>query len=365
MFEYFLIFFVLLAAAIAFYLVYERFLGGPRKPDSTLYIEALRDLLDGRPESAFGKLRQVVAEDAENLDAYLRLAQILREHNKPERALQVHKDLTVRRGLPRAQKAAILRQLAEDYIALREYDTASAALKELTGLTPDDRWALQKLLQIHRELKQWDEAYDVAAQILKLDGNKSKRPLAWFRYQMGQEWQKKGEGRKARVLFKEALGLDPRMAVAFIAIGDSYRVEKRDEDAVEYWNKLIETVPEQGHLVIERLERALYDLGRFDEIEDVCRRILEHSPRDVQARLTLAKFYRNRGDLDQADDMLSQVLQQEPAHFGAFRSLVGIYLEQKNTSKISALLKRLESRGEKPPVSPGDDVIDTSLIGIG
>ncbi len=82
MLEYTLQFLLLLLIVIAAYLIYERYSGKQRKADSALYVDALRDLLDGRQESAFTKLRQVVSEDAANLDAYIRLGQILRENNK-------------------------------------------------------------------------------------------------------------------------------------------------------------------------------------------------------------------------------------------------------------------------------------------
>src|SRR3972149_1093221 len=109
--EYILIFVLLLAVTTGLYALIDRFFEKKVKSESAVYVEALLDLLDGREESAFSKLRQAVAEDSENLDAYLRLGQILREYGKPERALQVHKDLTLRGGLKSEQKASVLRQL--------------------------------------------------------------------------------------------------------------------------------------------------------------------------------------------------------------------------------------------------------------
>ena len=110
--EYVFEFLLLLLLVLAAYLVYERIISGGKKPESTIYLDALRDLLDGRQEAAFTKLRQVVAEDANNLDAYLRLGRILRENNQPQRALQVHKDLTLRSGLSKPERGAILREIA-------------------------------------------------------------------------------------------------------------------------------------------------------------------------------------------------------------------------------------------------------------
>ena len=194
--QYLIVFLVLLAGSMAFYLVYERFFRPKQKPTPTLYMDALRDLLDGRQVAAFAKLRQVVAEDAANIDAYLRLGQILRGNKKPDRALQVHKDLTLRGGLSADEKVAILQQLVLDYHDLGNLDMAEAALREMTELSPDSRWARVKLLELQQDAGKWVDAYDTAAALLKLESDKSKKPLAVFKYQQGQELYKKKEYQK-------------------------------------------------------------------------------------------------------------------------------------------------------------------------
>ncbi|RKX28465.1 MAG: hypothetical protein DRP47_04305, partial [Candidatus Zixiibacteriota bacterium] len=238
MVEYVLVFLVLFAISLAFFLVYRRFLGKSTQHVSSLYVEALKDLLDDEQIQAFTKLRQVVADDTANIDAYLRLGKILRENGKPDRALQVHKDLTLRGHLSNDDKKAILRQLAEDYFALSDYDTAEAALKEMTSLAPKDRWAHEKLLRIQETTHRWEEAYKTAADILKIEASKSKKKLAIYKYRLGDELYKKREYHKARLLFKEAIGFDPVYVPAYLAIGDTYGDEERYEDAVNFWKKL-------------------------------------------------------------------------------------------------------------------------------
>src|SRR5215813_6486885 len=112
MIEYLAAFLILLIAALLVYMFYERVYRQETKQGSDLYAEALSDLLNGRMEKAFSKLRQVVSEDSGNVDAYLRLGHIMREYRQPERALQIHRDLTLRTGLKPDQKASILEQLA-------------------------------------------------------------------------------------------------------------------------------------------------------------------------------------------------------------------------------------------------------------
>jgi lipopolysaccharide biosynthesis regulator YciM len=362
--EYLLTFLILLMVAAVFYVLYDRYFGKPTKTESELYVDALRDLLDGRQESAFTKLRQVVADDSNNIDAYIRLGKILRDNKKPDRALQVHQDLTLRSGLSSAQKAEILHHLYADYSALNDLDMAQAALKELITLKPRDRWAYINLLELQKKAETWDEAYDTAVMLLKIEGNKSKKPLATFKYQMGQAHYRRREHHKARVLFKEALGFDPTYVEAYLAIGDSYHQENRSEDAVNFWKKLISAVPNEGHRVIERLKKTLFDLGRYGEINSICEDILKHSPKNLEARICLAEFNEKKGDSDLAEQILVGITDDYPDELKAVIELIRIYLEKGETGKILDTVRDLENKRRKRKFRASSPIADTSLIGI-
>jgi lipopolysaccharide biosynthesis regulator YciM len=363
MFEYVLVLLVLLFGVTSAYLLYERYSRRTKRSETTPYVEALRDLLDGKQESAFTKLRQVVIDDSNNIDAYLRLGQILREYNRPDRALQVHKDLTLRAGLARAEKTAILRQLVLDYIAVRELPTAEAALEELISLDPQDHWAHRELLELQTKAQKWDDAYDTAVHLLKLQSNKSKKPLAQYKYFAGLQMYKRREYHKARILFKEAIGLDPTYVQAYLAIGDSYYEEKRLEDAVNYWNKLIAAEPAQGRLVIERLKKTLFELGRFGEIMEICRNILEHDPKNIDARRMLAEFYEKKGETHLAVELLEQIVDDYPDDLTTVVALIRYYEEKDDTKKLDELLRTLERRQEAQSKLQYERTSDSSPVG--
>ena len=345
--DYILMFTLLLVSTMVLYYIYERYFAHKSKTTSDIYLEALKDLLDGKQETAFSKLREVVAEDSSNIDAYIRLGVILRENNKPAQALQVHKDLTLRSGLPVDTKAEILKHLYLDYFDLKEYDTAEAALRELVDIKPKNRWALIKLLETQKAQMKWDEAYETAVRLLKIEENKSKKPLADFKYHQGEQLLKKREYHKARILFKEAIGFNPQYVDAYLAIGDSYQAEERFEDALNFWNKMISNVPQQGHQVIERLKKVLFDLGRYGEINKICENILSHAPKNLTARLCLAEFYEKKGDTDLAEEILVSIIEDYPNDIKSVVELIRIYLEKNNTKKIERLLKTINNKLQK------------------
>ncbi len=347
MIDYIFIFAFLMFATMALYYLYERYFTHKSRTTSDLYLEALKDLLDGRQEKAFSNLREVIAEDSTNVDAYIRLGIILRENNKPSQALQVHKDLTLRSGLGADLKTNILKELYHDYMDLKEYDTAEAALKEIVDIKSKDRWGLIKLLELQKENGKWDDAYETAVRLLKIEENKSKKPLAAFKFHMGKQLYKKREYHKARILFKEAIGFDPLNVDAYLAIGDSYNDEGRFEDAFNFWNKVISNVPDQGHQVIERLKKVLFELGRYGEMNKICENILSHSPKNLTARMCLAEFYEKKGDADLAEEILVSIIDDYPDDMKSVIELVRIYLEKNNNTKIEQLLKTIDKKLHK------------------
>jgi len=342
--QYILIFAVLFFGATSFYFVYERFFKRIEKKDSKLYIEALKDLLNDNQEASFSKLRQVVTDDPSNIEAYLQLGQILRDNNKPDRALKVHKDLTLRGNLIREDKISILYQLVCDYLALDELNTAEEALHEIISLDSNHYWAHTSLLKLYEKSAQWDKAYDTAVIILKLESNKSNKPLARYKLYKGNDLFKKREYQKARVILKEAIGLDPTCIQAYLLLGDSYYEEKRLEDAVNFWRKLITAVPDQGHQVIDRLKKSLFELGRFGDIMEICSDILKHSPGNIEACLTQAEFYEKKGDLDLAQEVLEKVHDEFPEDNKTMLELTRIYLEKGDKARIDKLLRSFEKR---------------------
>jgi len=364
MLDYILVLLVLFFALTTGYLAYEKYTRKGKRSSSTDYLDALRNLLDGKQESAFTKLRQVVMEDSNNLDAYLRLGQILREHGRADRALQVHKDLTLRGGLSRDEKAGILHQLALDYLALDEVGTAETALRELIALAPQDRWAHATLLKLLEKAQKWDDAFDVAGQLLKLESSKSKKPLARYKYSAGLQLYKKREYHKARVMLKEAIGLDPGYELTYLTIGDSYYDEKRYEDAVNFWNKLIEAVPSQGHLVIERLKKTLFELGRFGDIIDICQNILAHDPKNLVARRSLAEFYEKKGETELAVEILEQIMDDYPDDLSTLVHLIRHHVDRGETRKLQDLLRMLEQKRETQRSLPTDRKADSKPVRI-
>jgi len=267
------------------------------------YIEALRYLVSGEEDTAYDRLVETVRGDISNIDAYIILGDILRRRGDVERALKVHRDVTIRSDLTRAVHKMVLKSLAHDYVALRRWKLAERTLVELDRISRDDLWPRLQLLEVYEAQGNWSAAFELGRQLAggpEVSGSR----LARYRIEQAGTLVAQMDYHKARIILKEALKCDPACAEAYLAIGDTYVEEGRIEDAVEWWEKMVDAVPERAIEAFPRLENYLYKLGAFSHMADIYNRHLAANPDSAEAALALSHLYERKGEMREAIEIL-------------------------------------------------------------
>jgi lipopolysaccharide biosynthesis regulator YciM len=308
-----------------------------------LYTEALRALVDGEDQMAFERLKAVVTEDSSNLDAYLKLGDLLRRRGRVDRAIRVHEELTLRLGLTKPQSIAVQKSLAQDFLAAGDLSAAENSLRKILDIDSAHRWAAEKLVRVYEKEGQFDEAFALRREESKRSGQTDESKLALYKTFAGVKIDANGQGHNARLLYKEALGHDGKCLPALLYIGDSYWKEGRQDDAVEWWSKLAETEPRAAHLVFERLRKAYFEMGRYGEISQVYERTLEADPSNTRALLGLAELALKKGELDNALAQYRHILDIDSENVAARAGIVNVLVQQKKlpdaATEIEAILE--------------------------
>ncbi len=66
--------------------------------------------------------------------------------------------------------------------------------------------------------------------------------------------------------------------------------------AIENWEKFALLNPDEGRQVYSKIESALFDLGRFSEVEKFYERILDEDPANLNALAKLANVLEEKGE---------------------------------------------------------------------
>lgn len=309
-----------------------------RKVSPKLYIDALKALLAGDEKLAFQRFKDVARGDPNNVDAYLKLGDLLRKRKRFDKALQIHKELILRPSLSIEDKSEVWKSLAEDYIASNNHERAISLLEDLRRINQDDRWVNHKLIMQYEETQRWEDAFELKKKLFGHKEDEAKKVLALYKVFWGKTWADKNELHKARVAYKEALNYDETCIPAYIYLGEAYFRDERLEDAVECWKKLLDAVPSAGYLVFDKLERSLFELGQYGEMAEIYERISSENPKNIYALFPLAKIYEKKGMIESAIEKYKQILDIDPNFLSAKLSLAKLYQEEGRNEKAIDLL---------------------------
>ena len=331
---------ILIAVAIYLYLLISKNAAKTKKNRTdSQYTLGLNHMLHEENDKAIECFKEYLKVNTKNIDAYIKLGVLLRKSGQQKNALNIHENLLFRQDITKEQKLTILIQLCEDNIALKKFDAAIAKAKEILKIDKLNRFALENLYKLYRDSGNWELAIDALKKNTKIDIELKKRMMAIYKVQEGIDtFFKDGKYHEARLVFRKAIKLDITCEVPYYFMGLSYIMDKRNEDAVDWWEKFVETKPEKAYLVFPELKKILFSLGRFERINTFLRNILKKSPANVETIIALAEFYENKGELDQAISLIDDHIKTHKRDNKLEISLAKFYSVKNNCRKASNLL---------------------------
>ncbi len=303
---------LLLAAAFGGLLFSRR----KSKSDDTamgVYIQGLRSIISGDGQTAFIRLKQAVDKDTENVDAYLKLGDLFREKGKADKALQIHRELTLRRGLTVEMREEIDRSIVLDFIKADLIPNAIAALRPMAKNGDNRAWAEDRLLELFINGEYWKEAEDLYRSIMKKRGIKENPIMGNIKIMIGRDLHENKEYHKARIAYKEAIALDKVNPLPYLYIAESYMRENRVEDGLEFLKKLCEEIPKYAYLGFAMIEETLFNLGKFSDVEDLYRGVLNKDPGNIPTTIALAGILEKKGEIPAAESLLRSVIDSNAA----------------------------------------------------
>ena len=334
--------FAVIIAAIGIWILYSFYRPKKQKKTDSLYTDALNAMLRADKQRAVSLLKDIVKQDSDHVDAYLQLGSILRDDD-PHRALKIHQMLTVRPNLQQSIKIEIYKALALDYEIIGDLKRSKREAEQILIIDKQNQWALSLLLNLGEKLKDWDYAEDKAKKLQKITGNYDDKELAKYLVFRSKEKIKKNEYQAAESLLNNAKKQAPEFGLPYKYLGELKMANRDLVKAVEYWEKFVNLSPEDSHKVFDNMESALFDLGRYSEVEKFYRKVLENDSKNVVGTLRLANVLNEKGE-DQA----------------AIKLIDGII--NVGSTNISILLMKLKlSLSMKTPAELGhqiDEIID-------
>ncbi len=338
---------LILAGGFIFY--YYR----PKKQKRTesIYTHALNAMVRGDTRTALNHLRDVVKQDTNHIDAYLQMGDILRAEGNAQAALKIHQSLTVRPNLTNEVKRDIHKSLALDFEQIGHLNKARREAELVLKLDRRNLWANEFLLKIFESQQEWDQATQITKSIQKLRQSQDPNQIARFLVYQGMDKLEKGHQKDAEAHFQKSIKTAPEFGLPYLRLGDLFAENRDLVKAIENWEKFAFLNPEEGRLVYSKIESALFDLGRFSEVEKFYERILEKDPANLSALSKLANVLEEKGEHNNALNLVEDALSRNEGsiHARLMKLKLSLHVSKPHelSNQIDDIIQLLTGSNEK------------------
>jgi len=340
-----LVIILILVALIAAYPFVRDYFKRKKAPAAT-YTEGLSLLLDGKDNEAIDKLKQAVHVDSNNVDAYLRLADLYIKKGDMTRASAIFERLTIRRNMTIEEEKKVYKNLAIYYIKTERTQRAITMYEELLNLDRNNISYYEDLLILYTKTERWRDCDDLLKKAEKIQNNKER--VAEYYADFGKKLLVKNP-EEAVKYFKQALSYNRKSVTALVQLGDYYYYKKEIELAIKIWNELLEYHPQHNYLVRSRLEQAYYDLGEYDEITSLYEKLLKKAPEDTGLYIALAQINEKKEEINTAIKILAKIPAAKRNEALPQIELAKLYLKQGDINKakhtLETLVEQLKIKG--------------------
>jgi lipopolysaccharide biosynthesis regulator YciM len=298
-----------------------------RKTELSAYVRGLDYLTQGKPDLAIAELKKATEINSDNIDAYIKLGNIYRERGALETAVRIHESIAIRPNISidKIKEAQI--NLGLDYLKTKNHSRAIAAFKNVIAHDRTTKEAYRHLRQLYEEISNWEEAYKVEEQILKLEKSDDRRVLAHLQTEMGKTYLG-NDNRQALRHFRNALRLDDGCIDAHISMGELFYQNGELEKAAEQWKRVIDINPKFLFMINDRLERVYYQMGRYDNLISIYRQVIGKNPGHVDAHIFLGDIFYKKGMIEETVEEYKAALEHNPLSKIARQHIGKLYCQQ-------------------------------------
>ncbi|MCF8177432.1 MAG: lipopolysaccharide assembly protein LapB [Sulfuritalea sp.] len=241
------------------------------------YFAGLNFLLNEKPDQAIEAFIEAARVDPETIELHFALGSLFRRRGETDRAIRVHQNLIERDGLSGLQRLQALSELGQDYLKAGLLDRAEEIFVKLRA-TERDEEALQNLLEIYQQEKEWAKAIAIADAMPNHSDHLWHKEIAEFRCEMAANEMLHDRHDEARRLLDEALSANRKCVRATLLQGDLAAKVGAGDTAINYWLSIEQQNPVYLALAAEKLMTTYIQLGRKEQGIQLLRGWLERHP---------------------------------------------------------------------------------------
>ena len=329
-----------LGVAVGLSLARKRDLGvdAPHRADAAASSSARTD--DDQAITALSR-----AADAEPgiVDLQMTLGSLFRKRGEVERAIQLHEAVLARPSLTAKDAAHARHELAQDYLSAGLMDRAESLLQELVLSGEQLAPALELLLDLYEQGRDWPQAIATARRLESVLGSSRASRIAHYHCEQADSALHASDPEAARREAERALDIDRDCVRANLLLGGL--AEKRGEwtAAIRSYSRAAEQDRRYLPEILAPLKRCYEAAGQMKAYAQYLDDAEIDHPDSVPVALAKAEHLRAEGADAQA--YLAERLASKPNWRGLLLWLEGQSVNDPDAAKVRKALKmRLDAR---------------------
>lgn len=187
---------------------------------STEYFKGLNHLLNDEQDKALDIFVKLVETDWETIETHFALGKIFRKNGEIDKAIKIHQGLIARPSLPERYRNRVLLELGYDYLGAGWFDRAEGLFKEVLIHDPKSEKALQNLILIYQQEKDWHKAIDAAESLYRASPTKVGPMISQYYCELADIATAKGDLSLVDHYANQALRYDGASVRASIILAD-------------------------------------------------------------------------------------------------------------------------------------------------
>lgn len=309
------------------------------------YFVGLNYLLNEQTDEAIETFIKALDLNNDTVDTYLALGSLFARRGEVEKSIRVHQDLLARPSLTPAQSQRVQLELAKDYMQAGLFDRAEAMLSEMARnhheYRPD---ALQQLLKIYEQEKEWAKAVAVGEELRKAGGDQYAVVLAHFYCEGAQTCIDHNDRVSARKAIRQAFTRDRNCVRASLLLARMEFDDARYRDCIKALEKVAQQDVRYVPLTLELLEQAYQRMGNMRGYTAFLGRCLNERASAAVVLAMTKVLASERGD-EQALRFLTEQLGKAPSLKG-LNALMSLQLRNPAVGNLESihLLKAMTER---------------------
>lgn len=199
--------------------------------------------------------------DSETIELQLTLGSLFRKRGELDRAIQLHEAVLARPALSTADSASARLELAQDFLRGGVMDRAESLLQTLVSHGEHMEAALELLLDLHEQGRDWRAAIDTATRLQAVRGRSQAARIAHHHCELAENARHDGDLDKARHQALKALDIDHGCARASLLLASLAEAERDWRTAAKAYVRAIEQDRRYLAEVLAPLKRCHAEAG--------------------------------------------------------------------------------------------------------